>query len=304
MTKTTEPKTPKVAKKADKKVDEKAQPKIVADNATFTLTIAPEKLNAARQGALTVAQQQMKLEGFRKGMAPLKLVEQSLSPEKLRDLMMERTLPQAYQEHLRANNLVSLTEPDVKIVELSDEKGWQFEVSIALPPKVELGEYQEIVKKLTKTHDLWKKAEEKTAETDEKAENQKRQAKLQAILQTLLESIVVAVPELLLRRETERQLHDLSHQLEHWKLTLEQYLKQIGKSQDDLQQDTAVRALMNLQIDFLLGAIVGQEKLSITAEEVQKALPEDKKNSPEYQQYVASVLLKQKAVDFLLTIAG
>jgi FKBP-type peptidyl-prolyl cis-trans isomerase (trigger factor) len=131
---------------------------------------------------------------------------------------------------------------------------------------------------------------------------------LQAILTNILENIKVTVPELLLRKETERQLHELAHQLEHIELKVEDYLEKIGTTLEQLQQEYATRAFGTLQVEIFLANYIREQKLEVAPGEVEAILrarqaKDDKKPvSRQEVEYIHASLLKQKAVDQLLTI--
>lgn len=304
----------KTATKSVAKTDTAAkvatEPTVIGPNTVFTVTLQADQVATARASALQRAQSQMKLEGFRKGKAPLKLIEKHLDTAKLQELTLEKLLPEAYHAHVTKNSLRPLTDPEVKIVELKPEGDWTFEFQVAEPPEVELGEYTKIIAKLKKDSDLWKKEptipedgdkDAKVKAAQERAAN--RQKQVDAILRALLEKIVIVVPELLVRQQTQEHLHQLSHQLEHMNVTIEDYLARVGQSLEVLQQETAARSLASLQIEFLLGAVITDAKISLTDEEVEAALPKEREASDNDRRYAMSMLLKQKAVDHLLTLA-
>lgn len=300
----------KASKTAPKAKSATEEASVIGPNTVFTVTLAAQEIADARSSALQRAQAQMKLEGFRKGKAPLKLIEKSIEPSKLQELTLERLLPQAYHEYVTQHALRPLTDPEVKIVEMKPEGEWTFEFQVAEPPEVKLGEYTKLVTNLKKTNELWKNEPTIPEDGDKDAKvqaaqerAQHRQKQVDALLRALLEKIVIVVPELLVRQQTQEHLHQLSHQLEHMNISLEEYLKRIEKSLEELQQETAARSLASLQIEFLLGAIISQAKIELSDEEITAALPADRQSSDSDRRYVMSMLLKQKAVDHLLTLS-
>jgi len=311
MAKTTSTSQKTESKTAPKKKTEKTSqaPQLILDNTVFQLTVPVASIEAARLEALKSAQTQVKQDGFRKGHAPAKLVEKNVNDQYLTQRILEMVLPPVYQEYLEKNNLRPLTEPDVKPLSMDPEKDWTFEVAIAQKPAVDAAKYAEIVKTTKKTHELWQEKKAKKDEQKEVSQEAIRQQQLQALLTALLEKIPVQIPELLLRRETEQQLHELEHQLEHMKMTMQDFLRHSQKKIEDVQQDYAARALGNLQVELLLGAIIEAAKLEVAEQEVTDALKQQLDKYPEKTkpqittrdiQYVHATLLKQKALDHLL----
>jgi FKBP-type peptidyl-prolyl cis-trans isomerase (trigger factor) len=284
-------------------------PKLILDNTVFQLTVPADQIEMARQQALKSAKTQVKQDGFRKGHVPAKLVEKNVNDQYLTQRVLEIVLPPIYQQYLEQNNLKPLTEPDVKPLSMDPDKDWTFEVAIAQKPVVDAAKYAQIVKATKKSHELWQEKKDKKDDEKETSQEALRQQQLQVLLTALLEGITVQIPELLLRRETEQQLHELEHQLEHMKMTMQDFLRHSQKKMEDVQQDYAARALGNLQVELLLGAIIEAAKLEVAEQEVTDALKQQLDKYPEKTkpqittrdiQYVHATLLKQKALDHLL----
>lgn len=310
--------TDKSPKKSTKKAEEQ-KPSIVADNHTFTLTIPWEEVEKGWQKALLWAQQQIKVDGFRKGKVPLKLVEQNVDRQHLVQRTVEEVVPPAYQAYIREHELTPLTEPDIRAKALNQGEAWEFEAAIAQRPEIDITGYEKMVQEIKKNSDLWNEKPAKTKKSDkegkdatpEMTEEQKKDAQVGTLVSQLLEKIHVPVPELLLRRETEYQLHRLEHELEHMQMSVQDFLEKSGKKLEDIQQDYAARALGNLQVELLLGSIIREKDIKVEADEVAEALKKRYTTSESDQQpkvtaedvtYVQSVLLKQKALDHLLDL--
>lgn len=311
----------KTAKAASQAKNQSAASDLIADNRTFTLTIPAADIAQARQHALEHARQRLKKDGFRQGHAPDALVEKSVGSQYILQHTLETAVPPAYEKLLQEKKLLPLTEPDLKPLSLAEGEDWTFEVAIAERPEIDVSKYESIVQDTKAKHPLWqaktpaKKSQKADPEKDkeEKApsEEERKQQRLQAILTALLEKITVRIPELLLRRETEYQLHELEHQLEHLQMSLADFLKNSGKTQEELQQDYATRAFGNLQVELLLGAIIEKANLKNTEAEISAVLQQRLANYPEGSkpqittqdiQYVNGMLLKQKALDHLLNL--
>jgi FKBP-type peptidyl-prolyl cis-trans isomerase (trigger factor) len=297
-----EKKTKTVTKKTGAKAAA-AEPKaaqLIVPSHTFTLTIPTADTAAARARALARAQQSVKIDGFRQGKVPLKLVEERIGVQGLLELMVDDLLPKAYRQYLEENKLQPLTDPEVTPKSLEEGKDWEFEVAIAVAPEVELGDYAALVKAAPAPEHGEHDGHEYSAED-------LKQIKLQAILGELLKKIPVKVPELLLRKETEHRLRQVSRQLEKLNLTLEDYLKNIKKTQEELQQEYAVSTLASLQVELLLAAIIKAAGLKVETAELEDLVkarlanrkPEEKISREELN-YLHSALLKQKAIDHIL----
>lgn len=289
-------KAPKVAPKKDETKNE-----LIGPNEVFTLTVPRTALDASRQRVLQKAQQQVKIDGFRQGKTPLKIVEQRLGEGKILELMADDVLSPAYNQALQEKKLQPLSEPEVKPLKMEVTGDWEFEITVAVLPEIDTQKTASHIEELKRKNELWTK--------EPKEDTDVRQERLQVILTTLLEKIKVQVPELLLRKETERQLHELSHQLEHLNLTVADYLKKIDKSIEEVQQEYAARALSTLQVEIFLANYIREQKIETTPQEVERILTAkyaESTKKPEISrqeiEYVHATLLKQKAIDSLLTI--
>lgn len=273
---------------------------LIVPSQTFILTIKTADTAAARERALARAQQSIKVDGFRQGKVPLKLVEERVGAQGLLELMVDDLLPKAYRAYLEENKLQPLTDPEVKPKSLEEGKDWEFEIAIATAPEIELGDYAAIAKAAPAPEHQEHDGHEHTPE-------ELKQIKLQAILGELLKKIPVRVPELLLRQETEHRLRQISGQLEKLNLSLEDYLKNIKKTKEELQQEYAISTMASLQVELLLAAIIKAAGLKVETAELEelvkarlaKRKPEEKITREELN-YLHSALLKQKAIDHLL----
>jgi FKBP-type peptidyl-prolyl cis-trans isomerase (trigger factor) len=304
------------AKKAEK------TPSLVLDNTTFELRIPATTVQTAWQKALEQTSKRIKQDGFRQGNVPTKLAEKVADPSYLLEKTLEAVFPAAYEAYLTEHKLQPLTEPEIKPLSMKTNEEWILEVTIAQSPEVSIDKYEDVVAQVKKTHEAWKdtpvkankaqdSAEDKKVSSPEESEQQVRGQRLNAILTALLEKYRVGVPELLLRRETENQLHELEHQLEHMNLTLKDFLEKTHKKLEDIQNDYAARSLGILQVELLLSAIIRTSNIEVSEQEIAAALKQRLEQYPPDSKpqitsrdvtHVHSLILKQKALDHLLSL--
>jgi trigger factor len=100
---------------------------------------------------------------------------------------------------------------------------------------------------------------------------QKLQAQMAArdkVLEAVADLVPVPAPEILVDDETRRRVEDLAHRLQHQNATLEQYLEATGQEPQafiDEVREGAVRAVL---ADLALRAVVAQESIEPTDDEV------------------------------------
>lgn len=285
----------------------KSRQTFIADNVKFTLTIPWTIVQKGYQKALQTFTTVVEIKGFRKGKAPAKLVEEKVGKTKIYEETVSLVLSPAYTETIQQKNYKPITEPHIHPTSMDENKDWVFEVEIAEYPEVKLGGYLDIIKAVKTKHTIWTpgKDEKKAEEPKERTEDQR----LREIFHALLEKITVRVPELLIREEVNHSLSRLLQQLDRLHVTLDDYLKSIQKTADQLRQDFAVNGLTTLQVEFILTEIAKDQKLEVSKKEIDEvitAIPDENvrkaNQTPHRRALVASTLLRQKTVGWLLTL--
>jgi trigger factor len=92
------------------------------------------------------------------------------------------------------------------------------------------------------------------------------------VLQAAAELVDVDIPDAMVMQEMERRLHDLTHRLEAQAgegTTIEQYLAATGQDQDAFVASVREGATAGVRADLALRAVVAQEQLSATDEELE-----------------------------------
>jgi len=276
----------------------------IADNVKFTLTIPWAVVQKGYQKALQTFTKVIEIKGFRKGKAPAKLVEEKVGKTKIYQETVSLVLSPAYTEIIQKKSYKPITEPHIHPTSMDENKDWVFEVEIAEYPEVKLGNYLDIVKTIKAKNTIWTPGKDK-----EKAEEKTDDQKLREIFHALLEKITVRIPELLIREEVNHSLSRLLQQLDRLHVTLDDYLKSVQKTADQLRQDFAVNGLTTLQVEFILTEIARDQKLEVHEKEIDEVvaaiLDENVRKAnqtPRQRSLIASTLLRQKTVGWLLTL--
>ncbi len=255
-----------------------SQIKSASDGAIqFELTVTKTALDQAYQKALQELAKTAEIKGFRKGKAPLNLVEAQADKSKLLSHALEHALPPLYTEIITTNKLHPLIEPHITPKSMKEGEDWVFTVQTAGLPEFKLGDYQKYLKADLAAHD-------KAHPHDVKAKPEEiRDHKLGTIFDSLLKHTQVKVAKILVEEEAKSALSRLVNQLSSLKLKVEDYAKSIKKTTDELVVEYQKTATTNLQLEFILQAIIADLK------------PEVKETDP-YKKYAAE---KKAAIDFL-----
>ncbi len=97
---------------------------------------------------------------------------------------------------------------------------------------------------------------------------QARAAVREKVLDAVADKVDIEVPDVLVREEMERRLHDFMHRLEHQGLTIPQYLEATGQAQETFiagLRDGSTRAV---KADLALRAVVAREGIEASDDEV------------------------------------
>lgn len=306
-----------------KKADQPTPSLAIADNTVLTLTIGPDKAKQAYQATLKKVANNFKAQGFRQGKAPIKIVEENIGREKLIQLALEDILPQEYNELIKNENRIPLTQPEIKLVSADDTTGWKLELQIAEKPEIKLGNYQATVKKghqAAQTEISAKQKELKAAQkesTDKKdktpppeklEDSQVEELTLRNIFQALVSDLQPQIPELLIKEDVKKQLEELSHQLEHFKMDFDQYLQRRGITFEQLTSEMAIGALSTFQVEFILDEIMKTQKFTVTETDIEAYLKKihSTKKVAEVDAHTRShfeyAILRQKVVNYLLNL--
>ena len=116
----------------------------------LTISLGTEELKAAEQVALTKLAKEVKIEGFRKGKAPLELVAAQVDQTILGQETLENALSKAVAEAFLKKDIKAIDRPEVDVKKFIPGTELEFTATTEIMPKVELGDYKNLkVKKDT-----------------------------------------------------------------------------------------------------------------------------------------------------------
>jgi trigger factor len=108
------------------------------------IEIPVEKVKGEFDSIYQEYQRKVRIPGFRKGKAPLEMIK-SRYKEKVTKDVLDKLLPQAYQEAVKQNDLNPLTLPVLKEeIDFKEGLPLQFKVLIEVRPEIELKDYKEL----------------------------------------------------------------------------------------------------------------------------------------------------------------
>jgi trigger factor len=128
---------------------------------------------------------------------------------------------------------------------------------------------------------------------------QARMAVREKVLDAVADKIDIDVPEVLVRDEMERRLHDFMHRLEHQGATISQYLEATGQAQDTFVAGVRDGSLQAVKADLALRAVVAGQAIEATDEELDAEVARQAEQTGQKPEKVRRDLDRRGALDAL-----
>lgn len=119
------------------------------------------------------------------------------------------------------------------------------------------------------------------------------------------------IPQAMIESQLDRKMQEVEYRLMYQGMRLDDYLKMMGMTRDDLRKDYIAPATKSVKTRLVLEGIVKAEKLDVTdkdvAEEIKKLAKAAKKTEKEYKEvmsesevnYIKNDIITKKLTDFL-----
>ena len=112
--------------------------------------IEAEKFDEAMKKVYTKTAKYFNVPGFRKGKAPMHMVEKMYGTEIFYEDTFNELVPGIFEEELKNNNIEAVSRPDIDIKQIGKGQELIFTAVIQTKPEVKLGKYKGIeIKKLS-----------------------------------------------------------------------------------------------------------------------------------------------------------
>ncbi|MFC1789985.1 trigger factor [Patescibacteria group bacterium] len=279
-------------------------------NTEILITIPWLVIQAEYQKTLNSLSKVSKVDGFRPGKAPAKIVESKLGKPKIYQEMAKTFFTHVYLEALKSHHLLPITNPKFELVTSEENKDWILKAITAQLPKVTLGDYKAKIKQELAPDKIWVPGKDPSPKKNQEAEKNQQ---LQKVIKALLENCEIKLPQLLIENEVNRSLAALIDQTARLGMTVEQYLSSSGRTIDQVRNEYQTKAQETIKLELILAKIGELEKITVPDKEIETLIEtslkssQDKKQeqalkSPEQKAYLKQVLRKRKVIDFLLKL--
>ncbi len=247
------------------------------------LTLKKEEIKKEYDHVLSHFQAEFEQNGFRKGKAPLDVVEKNVSPQAVIEEVLNHLLPESYQKIIEENQLKPIVEPSIKIKneKLSMDSDWELSIESAELPDIIISPklYEEV----------------KNINADKKIEDKD---KLNKIVENIDKNVTLNLPQVILTHDTNRRLSELISQLQNANLTLDQYLKNKNIDISQLRKDTETQIKKDWTLNLAINQIAIDNKINVEKEDTEKLF----EKNPELKQdpnLVIFLLTQQKVLEYL-----
>ena len=112
--------------------------------AKLTIEVSAERFDEALKEAYKKNVGKINVPGFRKGKAPMSVIEKMYGTEIFYEDAANILIPDAYEEELKDAEVEPVARPSVAVVQLEKGKSFIFTATVAIKPEVTLGKYKKV----------------------------------------------------------------------------------------------------------------------------------------------------------------
>ena len=187
-----------------------------------------------------------------------------------------------------------------------------FKVKLHEIKKKELPELDDEFAKDVSEFDTLKELKEDIKKKQEKQNADKAKYETEeAIMKAIVEDMKVEIPSGMIETETENMLKDIEQRLAYQGLKLDQYLKMMGKTEEEMKKEYEPQAIEGIKSRLALEAVIKAEKIDVEEKEIDEKLQEMAKNygkendesfikNENVRNYIKESMKSEKAIEFLV----
>jgi FKBP-type peptidyl-prolyl cis-trans isomerase (trigger factor) len=287
---------------------------------SVALTITIPWADVAKTYEKTVVDMVNKAElpGFRVGKAPRELVEKNLDKSKVYEEALKELIPAAYNDAITQQGIKPIVSPKIELKTATENKDWIFIAHTCEKPVVTIGDYKKAITELkaSKGKKIWKPGDEVPVgqappaggpDIKDNPSADGTKPTLDELLVALYQSVKTTLPQILTEHEVNRLLSELIDQTKKLGLTVEQYLSSTQRTAETIKKEYEEQARRTLTLEFALEEIADQESILVSDDDIDTVIKtgktdEEKKTLEAQRYYLASVLRRQKTLDFLASV--
>ncbi len=254
------------------------QTKIEKGTAYLEATVTHEEVDLERNHVVDEMIKTVSVKGFRQGKAPKAIAQNSIDPDKLTDHMLGHIMNHILEHAIDQHKYRLLGKPVLEKLDTEKDGGLKIKLQLPLYPELKLGDYTKYLKKNIK--------KDRTAEDTYKL---------------LLDNEKLDISDLVITEEVNYSLERLSTQAKSLNLPLEDYLKALNKTMEEVKAEYAENAEKSVKLDLILLEIAKKENIDTPDKELIELAKVS--NIPEKQMdQLRSIMNRRKTIDLLMKI--
>lgn len=247
--------------------------------------------------------QNVEVEGFRKGKAPKKVIEEKIGQEKILQHAAQDCIKQNYVKAVKEQKIEPLGQPAVEILKMASGNPFEFKVKVAVLPEIKLADYKKIASQVKKQEVKITQAEmDKLIQEKERKEKDRLR---QEILDKIAQASQLEIPEILIESEKNRMLQDIKMQVPQMLgVSFEEYLKKIEKTEKEMLDSLLPEAEKRVKNSLILREIEKKEDVKVQEQELDAEMQKISKMMPgldknQLKEYTESVIKNEKTFQLL-----
>lgn len=283
--------------------------KLPKSTTEIEISIPWADISAEYDTSFETLRQNLTVEGFRKGKAPKAIAEKHLKKDEVYQELVRTLISRIYREIVEKENYSAIVSPKIDLLSAKENEEWKVKITVAEKPVVDLGDYKKAVidaKAELKKDAIWTPGKGEEAESAKKQEDQKQKG-LNLALDALLKTVKCEIPELVIETEMETRLSRLVDDVQKVGLNMDSYLKSKNITIEDLRKQYTSEIENTYKIEFILAELADKEGIKVEDDELAKLFAgikeeKDRASAQQNAYFYASILRKQKTIDFLMIL--
>ena len=118
--------------------------KLSSNKVKLTFTVPAETFDEGLKTAYHKTVKRFNIPGFRRGKAPMKVIENYYGPSVFYEEALDAILPDIYSEAVKEHELRVVDRPEIDVTQIGRGQELQFTAEVFVRPDVELGEYKSL----------------------------------------------------------------------------------------------------------------------------------------------------------------
>ena len=260
--------------------------------------------------AFSRLQSQLTVEGFRTGKAPKNIAEKHITKESVYQELAQKLISRIYKEIIDKEDLKPIISPKVELVKAKENEDWKIKISLAEKPVVELGDYRKVIKEAKASAEkskIWIPGKDKGTTGGPKNPEDDKNRLLNEVLTAILKEAKLEVSELIIDEEINHRLTHLVDEIQKIGLTTENYLKSKNLTMESLKAQFRKETEDTYKLEFALSEIADKENIKVEKADLDKLFinikdEKERKRAEQNSYYYATILRKQKTLDYLISL--